>query len=240
VGVACAASPLHTLTQKPPALPSESRCSVHGHLTSIYLRAPYVHPTSVLYFGCDVTHERLAGCHMGGHLFHAPNMPATPLHYMPLYVRAWPGVVSGGQEGDCQNGYPDPRRGSRVYVLGRCLAWKCACVLTYLPSFLCPYACMYRRFMQLAFTTHIHLHTRTHTQTRTRMSAATGTAEGCEEGADESLEEQCNRIFSGRADGVVQLWDVQKQLQVCACACTHLYLCVCVRARVYIHMYACM
>mmetsp|Transcript_25625 Transcript_25625/g.37565 ORF Transcript_25625/g.37565 Transcript_25625/m.37565 type:complete len:432 (-) Transcript_25625:142-1437(-) len=44
--------------------------------------------------------------------------------------------------------------------------------------------------------------------------AATGTAEGCEEGADESLEEQCNRIFSGRADGVVQLWDLQKQLQV--------------------------
>jgi WD40 repeat protein len=43
--------------------------------------------------------------------------------------------------------------------------------------------------------------------------ARAGIAEGAE-GEDESAEEGCSRVFSGRADGVVQLWDVQKHLEV--------------------------
>jgi hypothetical protein len=47
--------------------------------------------------------------------------------------------------------------------------------------------------------------------------AVPGVAEGAEgaEGAENGVE-PCNRVFTGRADGVVQLWDVQKQLQVSA------------------------
>jgi ribosome biogenesis protein NSA1 len=44
--------------------------------------------------------------------------------------------------------------------------------------------------------------------------AVPGAAEGAE-GAENGVE-PCNRVFTGRADGVVQLWDVQKQLQVSA------------------------
>ncbi len=49
--------------------------------------------------------------------------------------------------------------------------------------------------------------------------AVPGAAEVVVEGAVESAggvetEEHYTRVFTGRADGVVQLWDVQKQLQV--------------------------
>ena len=44
--------------------------------------------------------------------------------------------------------------------------------------------------------------------------ARAGVAEGSEGESEENTGEECGRVFSGRVDGVVQLWDVQRQLEV--------------------------